>query len=171
MTGAVAMVGPAVALPGTHPDADLLERRQFEVLRSKEIKSNRASNDAAEVADREIERHLDFAPGPNMSGPQGKQWLETFSAVRAELGTDDVINRNGADWDKLDELYRRIATVTPKTIAGIAIMARAAAVIGMEAYWDKPLGDLDWEKHVARQLIEQICAAVDTGLPFHSAEI
>jgi hypothetical protein len=63
--------------------------------------------------------------------------------------------------------FREEPMATPaRTLAGVAVKARAAAMHVLSELWEELEEDLNWDQEVIRNLIEDICSAAGMLLPF-----
>jgi hypothetical protein len=116
------------------------------------------------------ERHDGQSGGDPLTEEEHNRLRDMQKAVRAELGTDDAIEACDQVWRRANVIHRQIIAQTALTLRGIAVKARAAAVLSMPQLWDKPASDLDWHHEVVRKLIESICDATGTPLPYEAIE-
>jgi hypothetical protein len=93
---------------------------------------------------------------------QRRLWA-MLKVVRAELGTESAIAACDEVWRRADIIHRDIIALPAHGLAGVAVKARAAAVLVLAQLWDEPMRDLDREDEITRNLIESICAAA--GMP------
>ena len=70
------------------------------------------------------------------------------------------------DKERHDRIVRAIIAAPARTVAGLAVKARATASDAcMMLWWDEPQMDLDWDKKMLRWLIEAVCLAAGVDLP------
>jgi hypothetical protein len=112
-----------------------------------------------------VHRRLGFCFGRGLTRDQAEKAWEMTVIVRSELGTEDVVEREHAHWRRVDQVHLAIMAASPRTLIGVAVQARAAAMLVHSEFWDQPKQDLDWEKMVIRNLIESVCAAAGVALP------
>jgi hypothetical protein len=129
-----------------------------------------ASYAAVDAADEEawrragLDEHHDGKGGgdPLTEDEQRRLWA-MLKVVRAELGTESAIAACDEVWRRADIIHRDIIALPAHGLAGVAVKARAAAVLVLAQLWDEPMRDLDREDEITRNLIESICAAA--GMP------
>jgi hypothetical protein len=91
--------------------------------------------------------------------------LEEWRRVDAEMPCANTLIKQLEAIDvRLDPIITAIQTTPARTLAGVAVKARAAASIIGEC-WQKPQDELDWQETVLRDLIESVCALAGVDLP------
>jgi hypothetical protein len=132
--------------------------------------SQLASFAAVDAADEEAWRRAGLTGGEGEGDPlteeeHARLW-GMMKVVRAELGTDNAIRTCDEVWGRADAIHRAIIARPAQTLRGVAVKARAAAVLVVDQLWDKPARDLDWDDEVVRKLVESICDAAAMPLPY-----
>jgi hypothetical protein len=124
---------------------------------------------AADAADEEAwrraglyEHHDGMGGGDPLTREERSRLWAMGKVVRAEFGTEDAIRACNEVWQRANTIHREIIAQPARTLRGLAIKARAAAVLAVSPLWDKPAKDLDWHDEVVRKLIESICDAAGT---------
>jgi hypothetical protein len=136
-----------------------------------------ASYAAVDAADVEawcragLDEHHDGNGGgdPLTEDEQRRLWA-MLKVVRAELGTENAIAACDEVWRRADIIHREIIALPAHGLTGVAVKARAAAVLVLAHLWDEPMRDLDREDEITRNLIESICAAAGMPLPWSGAD-
>jgi hypothetical protein len=169
---AVAAVGmPAVAsalsgFPGD-PDAELLALgAELDAFYPEYLTSGTAANAASETAWIEAERSLGFKREDDVT----PELLETMFGVREKSGAEAIIDKDQAITGHVDEIHRKIIELPAHTLAGIAVKARAGAMLMLSDLWSEPAIDMDYDKFVMRRLIESILESAGIELPFEVDE-
>jgi hypothetical protein len=91
--------------------------------------------------------------------------LEEWKRVDTEMPcTNALIKQLEAVDVRLDPIIDAIQATPARTLAGVAVKARAAAYT-IEECWRKPQDELDWQETVLRDLIEGVCALAGVDLP------
>jgi hypothetical protein len=93
-----------------------------------------------------------------------------LKVVRADLGTENAIRTCEEVWARGDAIHRAIIAGRAQSLQGVAVKARAAAVLVLAQLWDRPASDLDWDDEVIRKLVESISDAAAMPLPYEAIE-
>jgi hypothetical protein len=163
IAAAPALAAPALALAGatalsleaSHPDAELIEvGRAFDDLRAKygiASELSRPNQDAFDAAIAELSERS----GNVYQEGDVELYLEVGRRIDREVplpspNTDDLT-------DMMDPYMRKIMALPARTAAGLAVKARVAEW-ACDTYWDEPDDNCDWNKLMARKLIEAVLA-------------
>jgi hypothetical protein len=174
---ALAPAGGPSSAPVVPDDPELLVLgERLEALLPELSAAQKACFAAVDAADEEAWRRAGLCDRPGDGGgdpltedEQSRRWAME-KVVRAELGTEDAIRACDEVWRRADIIHRQIIAQPARTLRGIAVKARAAAVLAMPQLWNEPAKDLDWHDEVARKLVESICDAAEMPLPYEAIE-
>jgi hypothetical protein len=120
---------------------------------------------AFDAAEREIARRTGIPAGVGFrSETEVQLYFKEQARVYREQKIDELSERREALDRRIDPILDAIRQLPARSLAGLAIKARAVAVT-MDHLWDVPANDLDWEEEFLRDLIENVCALAGVNLP------
>jgi len=83
--------------------------------------------------------------------------------IMEENGSDEATADLDAMLDRIDPLYDRAMAIRASTIRGLAVKARAAAVLSYEP-WGKSADEMRRSEQALRSLIEDICTMAGVSI-------
>ena len=165
-------VGATAAPTGDHELVALGER--LDALLPEMTAQQLASFAAVDAADEEAWRRAGLSGSDGEGAPlteeeHARLW-DMLKVVRADLGTENAIRTCEEVWARGDAIHRAIIAGRAQSLQGVAVKARAAAVLVLAQLWDRPASDLDWDDEVIRKLVESISDAAAMPLPYEAIE-
>jgi hypothetical protein len=141
----------AFRLEASHPDAELIELgRAHADLRAKyetAVELSEPRNAAWDAALEELSRRF------------GDEHISNDEYKKIDEQLDRDFPAPSPSWedvcDTMCPIERKIMALPASTFAGLAVKARVAKS-ACDNYWDEPDGNTDWDKLMARKLIEAV---------------
>lgn len=161
----IAALTTAAAASAEPADAELLELGAgFDALVPEMLATRAAAFAYSDAIEQETARRIGGTnPVPPLQLLPTMLWHSTFCAVEREMGPSSAVDVCEAAATRLDEVLDAIMATPAHTMAGLAVKARAAAILTHDYLWHGPTIDLDWNDEILRSLFEAIFAAA--GLP------
>jgi hypothetical protein len=143
----------AFRLEASHPDAALIELGRVHAdLRAKyetAVELSEPRDAAWGAALEELSRRFGDRPASN--------FREELTKAGEQLDRD--FPAPSPSWEDVCDLMcpieRKIMALPARTFAGLAVKARVAKS-ACDTYWDEPDDNTDWDKLMARKLIEEV---------------
>jgi hypothetical protein len=171
-TALAALPATTPAAAALHPDAELLQlNAELEQRWQTAWNLYGPAIVAVEQAEEEISGRTGGRwPGAITSNEEWLEWCRVVNEVRERSGAEAINAANDAAWEALDTIVLKILDTPVATLVGLAVKGRAVACVHHELWRDPDVADLDWDKQVMRQLLEQLIAAGGLALPANIIE-
>jgi hypothetical protein len=157
-----AAIPAAVAAPAD-PDADLLALgREHDALTLERNRLKLSFEKVDDACEAEIEAWRNAHPEPWREAERKAWSKELWKVTKAVwLAADRDQHPFWAVDARQSAVSDKISKLAAHTLAGFAVKARVLGEFTLkEEDWNTPLSDLDFDKHLTRDLIENLCALV-----------
>jgi hypothetical protein len=159
-TATAIAVAPTVvhAVTSADSDAELIKiGEQFDVAVKGVIAASERLDSLYQPVLNAVEANATWPENQNEWLPgHAKQYLEALTVAQRDIGGPPLADADTAldeAYGRTDKLSKVIRTLPARTIGGVAVKARVAA-LACAHYWRDPIKLIDWEDEQARLLVE-----------------
>jgi len=119
---------------------------------------------ACDKRDQEIARRIGIPAHCNFrSEVEASSYCDELGRVEQEMGIAPLGEKIEEIYSRLDPIVRAIRDMPASDFADLAVKAQAVASV-MQSLWESAPDDLDYDKHLIRDLLENICGLANVDL-------